>query len=52
VIPATVPSTVAPTMHRVVLQTGTAGTCSGAVVNVEATTPKGNTTLLGDVAIP
>jgi hypothetical protein len=53
-IPATVPSTTSPTTHRVVYTRGSdAGdTCSGAVITVKATTPKGNQTLLGSVTVP
>jgi hypothetical protein len=54
VIPATVPSTVAPTLHRVIVSKGggAADTCTGAEVSVKATTPRGNVTLLGSVRIP
>jgi len=54
VIPATVPSTINPTFHRVIVTKGSAAadTCSGAEVTIKSTTPKGNTTLLGSVVIP
>jgi hypothetical protein len=54
VIPAAVPSTTAPTFHRVIVSKGSGAndTCSGAQVSVKTTTPKNNVTLLGAVNLP
>jgi len=53
VVPQLVPSTTDPTTHRVIISKGSAvgDTCIGAEVSVQATTPKGNQTLLGKVVI-
>jgi hypothetical protein len=54
VVPASVPSTTNPTIHRVIISKGSApgDTCSGAEVTIKSTTLKGNATLLGTVMIP
>jgi hypothetical protein len=53
-IPATVPNATNPTTHTVIVTKGSdpADTCTGAVLSIKATTPRGNTTLLGSVVMP
>jgi len=54
VIPPTVANGTNPTVHRVIISKGSdpTDTCSGVTITPKATTPKGNTTLLGTVTIP
>jgi hypothetical protein len=53
IIPSTVPSTPNPTHHAILLTaTGTGATCSGALINVKATTPIGVQNFLGTVTMP
>lgn len=58
IVPANVPSTPNPTSHTIVLKKADpvanqpVPTCSGAVVRVVVTTPRGNATLLDPVTMP
>lgn len=53
IFPSTVGSTPNPTAHVILLTaTGTGATCTGAVVAVKATSPKGLQNLLGSVTMP
>lgn len=54
VIPASVPSTTASTIHRIIVAKGSqpGDTCSGAELSVKTASPKGNVTFVGAVKIP
>lgn len=54
IVPSTIASTTESTVHGIVIRSGTAtgDTCGGAAITVNITTPKGNQTVLGTVAIP